>query len=42
LGAAQRIRRDELERLEEALAELGIRIPSHFDAPGWLAGSSPE
>jgi len=39
---AQRIGLDELERLEEALADLGIRIPSRFDAPGWFAGSSPE
>jgi DNA-binding MarR family transcriptional regulator len=39
---AQRIGVKELERLEEALADLGIRAPSRHDAPGWLAGSSPE
>jgi DNA-binding MarR family transcriptional regulator len=39
---AQRIGVEELERLEDALADLGIRPPSRFDAPGWLAGSSPE
>jgi hypothetical protein len=39
---AQRIGITELERLEEALADLGIRIPTRFDAPGWFAGSSPE
>jgi hypothetical protein len=39
---AQRIGVEELERLEEALADLGIRTPSRFDAPGWFAGSSPE
>ena len=39
---AQRIGVKELERLEEALADLGIRVPSRLDTPGWLAGSSPE
>ena len=39
---AQRIGVQELERLEDALADLGIRTPSRFDAPGWFAGSSPE
>jgi DNA-binding MarR family transcriptional regulator len=39
---AQRIGVNELERLEDALAELGIRIPTRFDAPGWFAGSSAE
>jgi hypothetical protein len=35
---AQRIGVEELERLEEALADLGIRTPSRFDAPGLLTG----
>jgi DNA-binding MarR family transcriptional regulator len=39
---AQRIGVKELERLEEALADLGIKAPSRLDAPDWLAGSSPE
>jgi hypothetical protein len=39
---AQRIGMAELERLEEALADLGIRAPTRFDAPGWFAGSSPD
>ena len=30
---AERIGATELERLEEALSDLGIRIPTHFDAP---------
>jgi DNA-binding MarR family transcriptional regulator len=37
---AQRIGIDELERLEEALAELGIQNSVRFDAPGWFSGSS--
>jgi DNA-binding MarR family transcriptional regulator len=36
---AERIGLEELERLEEALAELGLRIPTRFDA-GWLDPSS--
>ena len=39
---AQRIGVKELERLEEALADLGIKAPSRLDTPGWLAGSSPD
>jgi DNA-binding MarR family transcriptional regulator len=39
---AERIGLGELERLEEALADLGIRVPTRLDAPGWLSGSSPE
>lgn len=40
---ARRIGEDELERLEEALAELGAGDPARLDAPGWFAGSSdPE
>ena len=37
---AERIGAEELERLEEALSDLGIRIPTRFDAPGYF-GSSP-
>ena len=33
---AQRIGANELERLEEALSDLGIRIPARFDAPGYF------
>jgi DNA-binding MarR family transcriptional regulator len=33
---ARRIGTQELERLEEALADLGIRTPSRFDAPGCI------
>ena len=32
---AQRIGADELDRLEEALSDLGIRIPTSFDTPGY-------
>lgn len=39
---AERIGLNELERLEEALADLGIRIPSRFGASDWLAESAPE
>ena len=39
---AERIGVAELERLEEALADLGIKAPSRFDAPGWFAGSSSD
>ena len=41
-GWAQRIGVRELERLEEALAELGIRAQARPDAPGWLAGTAPD
>jgi DNA-binding MarR family transcriptional regulator len=33
---AERIGATELERLEEALSDLGIRIPTHFDVPGYF------
>jgi DNA-binding MarR family transcriptional regulator len=39
---AERIGIQQLERLEEALADLGVRAASRFDAPGWLAGSAPQ
>jgi DNA-binding MarR family transcriptional regulator len=39
---AERIGAAELERVEAALVELGIRVPTRFDAPGWLSGSSPD
>jgi DNA-binding MarR family transcriptional regulator len=37
---AERIGVEELERLEEALSDLGIRIPTNFDAPGYFTNSS--
>jgi DNA-binding MarR family transcriptional regulator len=39
---AARIGLPELERLEEALRELGVRLPRRFDAPGWFAGLTTE
>ena len=33
---AQRIGANELERLEDALSDLGILIPARFDAPGYF------
>ena len=39
---AERIGAKELERLEEALSDLGIRIPTHFDAPGYFVNSPTE
>ncbi len=39
---AERIGVDELARVEAALIDLGIRVPTRLDAPGWLSGSSPE
>jgi DNA-binding MarR family transcriptional regulator len=39
---AERIGAKELERLEEALSDLGIRIPTHFDAPGYFTDSSTD
>jgi len=33
---AQRIGATELERLEEALSDLGIRIPTHFNLPDYF------
>lgn len=38
---ATRIGADELDRLEEALSDLGIRIPTRFDAPGYFNDSAP-
>ena len=38
----QRIGATELERLEEALADLGIRIPTHFDVPGYFTSSPTD
>ena len=35
---AERIGAEELARLEEALSDLGIRIPTTFDTPGYFAG----
>jgi DNA-binding MarR family transcriptional regulator len=34
---AQRIGAQELNRLEDALSDLGIRIPNSFDAPGYFS-----
>ena len=39
---AERIGADELDRVEAALIDLGIVVPTRFDAPGWLSGTSPE
>lgn len=39
---AERIGVGELERVEAALVDLGIRVPTRLDAPGWLSGSSTE
>ena len=39
---AERIGAGELDRVEAALVDLGIRVPTRLDAPGWLSGSSPE
>lgn len=39
---AERIGVGELERVEAALVDLGVRVPTRLDAPGWLSGSSPE
>jgi DNA-binding MarR family transcriptional regulator len=39
---AERIGIGELERVEAALVDLGIRVPTRLDAPGWLSGSSPD
>ena len=39
---AERIGAAELDRVEAALVDLGIRVPTRLDAPGWLSGSSPE
>jgi DNA-binding MarR family transcriptional regulator len=39
---AERIGAEELERLEEALSDLGIRIPTNFDAPGYFTNSSTD
>jgi len=37
---AQRIGDQELDRLEDALAELGIRVPSQTELPSWLADTT--
>jgi len=39
---AERIGAAELERLEEALSDLGIRIPTRFDVPGYFTDSPTE
>jgi DNA-binding MarR family transcriptional regulator len=39
---AERIGVRELERLEDALEDLGARGPTQLDAPGWLGGTSPD
>jgi DNA-binding MarR family transcriptional regulator len=39
---AERIGAGELERVEAALVDLGIVVPTTLDAPGWLSGSAPE
>jgi DNA-binding MarR family transcriptional regulator len=39
---AERIGPTELERLEEALSDLGIRIPTNFDAPGYFTNSPTD
>ena len=39
---ADRIGVAELERLEAALVDLGIQVPTRLDASGWMSGSSPE
>ncbi|MQY22135.1 MarR family winged helix-turn-helix transcriptional regulator [Nocardia macrotermitis] len=36
---ARRIGTDELNRLEDALSDLGIRIPNTFDAPGYFTNA---
>jgi DNA-binding MarR family transcriptional regulator len=37
---ARRIGAEELERLEEALSDLGIRIPTSFDTPGYFSNEA--
>jgi DNA-binding MarR family transcriptional regulator len=39
---ARRIGATELEALGDALADLGIRAPTHLDAAGWFSGSPAE
>jgi DNA-binding MarR family transcriptional regulator len=39
---AERIGATELERLEEALSDLGIRIPTNFDVPGYFTNSPTD
>jgi DNA-binding MarR family transcriptional regulator len=39
---AQRIGAEELDRLEEALSDLGIRIPTTFDTPGYLSNEATD
>ena len=37
---ADRLAPGELDRVEAALLDLGVRVPSRLDAPGWLSGSA--
>ncbi len=39
---AERIGAGELDRVEAALVDLGVALPTRLDAPGWLSGSSPD
>ncbi len=39
---AQRIGATELDRLEEALSDLGIRIPTSFDTPGYFSNEATD
>ena len=39
---AQRIGAEELDRLEEALSDLGIRIPTSFDTPGYFSNEATD
>ena len=39
---AERIGVTELQRLEEALSDLGIRIPTQFDVPGYFTNSPTD
>jgi DNA-binding MarR family transcriptional regulator len=39
---AERIGVAELEQLEAALVDLGIQVPTRFDASGWMSGSAPD
>ena len=39
---AQRIGAPELDRLEEALSDLGIRIPTSFDTPAYLSNDATD
>jgi DNA-binding MarR family transcriptional regulator len=39
---SERIGATELERLEEALSDLGIRVPTNFDVPGYFNNSPTD